>query len=519
MLQSINSIIALAKEMKHEDLASFLEAVKPKLKTGAIEAVKVGVEETGDKKSLYFFAGERPEHATGNCLYFRDGARMYKMAYLLSQVLKEGERRWYDSVIEANLKFNDITLKQPNLMTMIKYFNKLIQNPVIIYDEFFNVIAATDETLCDYEESRQEPVRYEMRNLFYYKQKVYFNHGKASKSSCSRLLYPVLPAGGGVWKGYLAIFDLKTPYEEMDMMILEIFANSALTEMRRRLELQDVERKFISDFVYDLVYRKEEKAEELLRRAKGLNVAADGVYTMIVVQTPGTEGKTPRTGDKAAAARYEFMNDSILNHIDNLNQKYFEQDIVTKFDTDICILHKLYQHNEEETYEDVKAHCTKILNLLHEFFPETVIHIGIGNISLGILNVAAGFHQAMAALSYGEIIHETETSFIMAHGDNSLLKLFGRLKEIDCLDEMIPENLQEIWDYDLKYHTQFYDTLKMYLNCNCNAKKAAEKLYVHYKTMLYRIEKLKNNFHVDFEDAGSRLFLELGIHLLDMQKQ
>lgn len=37
--------------------------------------------------------------------------------------------------------------------------------------------------------------------------------------------------------------------------------------------------------------------------------------------------------------------------------------------------------------------------------------------------------------------------------------------------------------------------------------------------MLYRIEKLKNTFNIDLEDAGGRLFLELGIHLMDMRKK
>ena len=324
MLQSMRNIIAISREMGYEDLTAVLEATEAKLKVHAIEGVSVGNTSALEKAVLSFVLRTKDDALSASCVYFRDEAKMYKLAYLLSKVLREGERRWYDKIIEANLEFNDITLKEPNLVTMIKHFNKLIKNPVIIYDEFFNVMAATDEKLCDYDESSQKPQRCEMRNLFYYKQRVYFKSLLGTKRDCNRLLYPVLPAGGGEWKGYLAIFDMETPYEEMDMMILEIFANSVLTEMRRQLELQDVERKFISDFVYDLIYRKEEKAEELLRRARSLHVAADAEYCMITVRNAGVEKAAGMLEDKEAA-RYEFMNDRILNHIDNFHQKYFDR--------------------------------------------------------------------------------------------------------------------------------------------------------------------------------------------------
>lgn len=520
MIQTIGDIIKKAKEAGYEDLACILKHAKPLLQIDTVKEFKVGCDDCGtssDPETLYFLTGKEEKHKE-NSIFFSKQAEMYKMAYQMLDVMRRAELGWYDKIIEANLKFNDITLKRPDLVTMMKYFNQLMKNPVAVYDEFFNIIAITDEKLREYEEEQIEPQRYEMRNLFYYKQKVFFCGHHATKECCNRLLFPVLPAGGGIWKGYLAIFDLETPYEEMDMMILEIFANSALTEMRRQLELQEVERKYVSDFIYDLIYRKEEKAEEILRRAKGLNVAADADYCMIAIKPIGDIRGWSTTDDKNRNIQYEFMNDRIMNNIDNFNRKYFEQDIVTKFDTSIYVLHKMGQHDLQEGLDAVKAHCVKLLKMLEEFFHDMSFQIGIGDTVHDLIDIASSFHQALAAISYGEIVNKDE-NYVMCYADYSLLKLFGRLKEIDCLDEMIPDNLQKIWDYDQRHHTQFYDTLKMYLNCNCSAKRAAEKLFVHYKTMLYRIEKLKSTFNIDLEDGSSRLFLELGIHLLDMQKK
>lgn len=309
-----------------------------------------------------------------------------------------------------------------------------------------------------------------------------------------------------------------TPYEKMDMMILEIFANSALTEMRRGLELKDVEKKFVRGFVYDLIYRKEENKEEIASRAKRLNVKINARYCMIAVKHMGrmTDLQFDTNG---YITQYELMNDRITNNIENFHTKIYEQDIVTEFDRVAYVVHKVDQNGAEETYEDIKNYCRKLLKMLSELFAGMVFQIAIGDIVEDLNHIAASFHQAQATLSYGEILNDENQSFIVCYSDNSLLKLFGRLSEIGCLDEIIPRNLQAICDYDMKHNTQFYETLRTYLNCNCNARRAAEKLFVHYKTMLYRIEKLKNTFNIDLEDAGGRLFLELGIHLMDMRKK
>ena len=57
----------------------------------------------------------------------------------------------------------------------------------------------------------------------------------------------------------------------------------------------------------------------------------------------------------------------------------------------------------------------------------------------------------------------------------------------------------------------------MYLKCNCNAKKTAEKMFVHYKTILYRLDKIKNKFDIDIGNSDYRLYIELGIRLNDLR--
>ena len=128
----------------------------------------------------------------------------------------------------VNLGFLDIALKCRNLQAMIDYFGRITSNPVIVYDEFFNEILITDQTIKEYNRDEKSMERHYMTNLFYYKQKVYFTLKEAPKKECIRLLFPVLI--NDMAKGYLAIFDINQSYDEMDFIVLESFSNIILCE-------------------------------------------------------------------------------------------------------------------------------------------------------------------------------------------------------------------------------------------------------------------------------------------------
>ena len=73
----------------------------------------------------------------------------------------------------------------------------------------------------------------------------------------------------------------------MDLMLLEIFSNSVLVEMKRLLSMQSIETKFISDFLYDVIYRKTDKIAEITRKASLLNIEKNADYCIIAINPLG----------------------------------------------------------------------------------------------------------------------------------------------------------------------------------------------------------------------------------------
>lgn len=426
--------------------------------------------------------------------------------------LKQQVQR-YETMMDITLRFADVTLKAPDLQSLIRCAAPVLKNPVIVYDEFFNVLISPDARLEEYERDPGTLEKYEMTNLFYYRQRVVFSRADAPAKECTRLLFPVLLED--MAKGYLAIFDTCIPCEKIDLLALEVFANFALVEMKRLLDLKNVEEKYISDFLYDVIYRKENKREEIRRRAKVLNLADHADYCIVAVNVMGRM-KNIRLDTNGYITQYEYMSDRIMNNTGNLMRSRFPQDIITKFDRTIIVLHRLHQNGAGETTEELKKTCGWLLEQLRRLFDGMNVQIGIGTVTDGFEGIAASYHHALSSISYGGLLHSEGDHFIISYDESSLLKVFGKLKETDSLDDMIPEALHQLREWDAHSKSNFYNTLKTYLDCNCNAKKASEKLFIHYKTMLYRLEKLQNQFRINLEDRASRLNIELGIQMLDI---
>jgi len=76
--------------------------------------------------------------------------------------------------------------------------------------------------------------------------------------------------------------------------------------------------------------------------------------------------------------------------------------------------------------------------------------------------------------------------------------------------------LLKILNYDQENNAELLYTLQVFLECNGNASKAAKELFIHYKTILYRLDRIKEVTQLDLEDNKNRLELEMGLKMLHL---
>ena len=67
--------------------------------------------------------------------------------------------------------------------------------------------------------------------------------------------------------------------------------------------------------------------------------------------------------------------------------------------------------------------------------------------------------------------------------------------------------------YDLEHGSQYYATLRAFLQNERSIPKTAAALIIHRTTLLYRLEKIISLTKIDLDDEAARLYLQLSFHL------
>ena len=149
---------------------------------------------------------------------------------------------------------------------------------------------------------------------------------------------------------------------------------------------------------------------------------------------------------------------------------------------------------------------------LMEFAQRNRMKVGISQPFSDILKINIYYQQANNVLQIGEL-HKPEQTCYPA---TELLPhyLFSGCSYTE-LEVGIHHHIFWLQDYDERYHTDFIETLRTYLECDRSAAKAAEKLHLHRSTFFYRIKKLEELLDVDLNDSKLLFLYELSFKIWD----
>lgn len=130
------------------------------------------------------------------------------------------------------------------------------------------------------------------------------------------------------------------------------------------------------------------------------------------------------------------------------------------------------------------------------------IHGGIGRITSGIENFRKSYSEARQALELAE--NENSAVQITLFSELGIIRLLTSPDNRSELKDYCYSTLMPIIDSDRLHNTEYVKTLEAYLRSNCNLVKAAESLFIHRNTMVYRIEKIRTLLEMDFNDMMAK---------------
>ncbi|MGO1453304.1 MAG: helix-turn-helix domain-containing protein, partial [Alkalibacterium gilvum] len=134
-------------------------------------------------------------------------------------------------------------------------------------------------------------------------------------------------------------------------------------------------------------------------------------------------------------------------------------------------------------------------------------YISISN-EVSLYKLSEGHRQAMDSQKILRM--GNEESAIVSYENLGLYRLFLETDNLNSLDRFVPENLKALQ----KDNPDLLNTLYVFINVNQNYSEASEILFIHPKTVRYRINRLKERYDIDLKNPEEILQYSIALRIL-----
>ncbi|AFM39873.1 sugar diacid utilization regulator [Desulfosporosinus acidiphilus SJ4] len=413
------------------------------------------------------------------------------------------ELKYYKEIQE---RFTALALQCEGLAKITKTLAELIENPVSIFDNQKKCLHTTDERFHNFEGM----------TTFYEGDLLSKNFNSYRIKFCDLKEEPVyqvvvpIQALGQV-RAYLIVTEINQPMREMDFICLDQATTVVTLEMVRRFAVREVEQKFSNDFVEKLI-SGEIEVSGIRERANLLELDINHPFVVVLFSLKYLDECLADTKIKQDKIAFQGIKAEIQSLIMNVMRMRMKDFILGHKGDSIIVLWPVKVSSQ--TIEEIKRAGREVQNNAKKRWKKIMIGIGISNEAAEIEEIPRSYKEAQDALIYGEMLQgEGAISWFQDLGVYRMLCKFGQTNN---LDEFLPKALRKLFDYDQQNQTELLKSLQVFLEYNGNSSKAAKALFIHYKTLLYRLERIKEVTGLDLEDNQNRLELELGLKIIQI---
>lgn len=94
------------------------------------------------------------------------------------------------------------------------------------------------------------------------------------------------------------------------------------------------------------------------------------------------------------------------------------------------------------------------------------------------------------------------------------------LDKLSCSPDLKPfrEVVEPLLAYDRERRSDLTRTLAVYFDAGTNASEAADRLFLHRNSLLYRLERIQKLTGLDLKEPEARLVLQLGLLAMEGEK-
>lgn len=417
--------------------------------------------------------------------------------YILRQIYnKEAANRLYFVLMHDF--FSGILLNESNLNVVIEkvliLLNKMLDNPVTIYSSNYDCYASSEE----------EPVSFNIENgLKRYIPEVLTKHQYfIQKREYVEYINKIQLFDDRYF--YLVITEKNNQLNDIDFAGMEDAILTLQFVLMRLSAEEELDKKYQKDLEYRLlVGTLSSEEEDEVANILGLNDTDDLRVVTFRLLPKNKSGRF--TSEQLRQT--EIVEKELLRGLPKKYTTSNTNQIIYIYKKDEQISNLQFRLQLEEFQKSVQSNLDK-QNANAEFV------VGIGKDVKGYHALKESFSDSKIALEYIHVIRKIigdEKKSVVDCSKLGLFRVFAEIKDKDKLLSYVPESLQKLYEFDKQKNGELVDTLECFLNNKQSLKQTSNKLFVHYRTVSYRLEKIKEISSMDFDNPAEILAVRNGL--------
>ncbi len=407
----------------------------------------------------------------------------------------------YKQSLAIHRALTRIVLEGGSLQDVAHELCALLRRPVEIDDLSFAVLAEATGPGASIDESRRGAIREgrsSPRLLEYLRRTGVLSQARSTLGvqrvdvteetralgmTMARILAPIVVARRIY--GYVWIIAGERDLEPLDFHAIEhaatvaalvLFRNQTVSQAEERMEQHVLGRLLSEDLRPDSALR-----EQLAR----FHLRLEAPHIVVVIDIGGADVRTVEL-----AARNASRHDNLPCVVGERSGR-----VVALLECARC--------------EQVDHFCEFLLESLGAF--DSPVRLGVSALQEAPGDLAREYEHALEALA-----------LLPALGDERQVARFEELGLLHWLHALPPQMLAEnafsgrlarLMEHDRTHEGQLTQTLEMFLECEGNGVRAAERLYIHRHTLKYRLRRIEEICDVDLSDSLTKLNLRAALLL------
>ena len=386
---------------------------------------------------------------------------------------------------------------------IIKFLSVMIENPVVLYYGNLNCMVSTNSDNSKLILSDEiQPYKPNIITKFQYMKQM----------KGSSVQYVVKFAILNEMEIYITITEENRELIELDYMAIENAIINLQYGFLSEFAQDEVKKKYQRDIVHNILNGLL-SSKEMTEAASQLGMKESDTYRVVDfhtitknVQRKYTKEQLHEVGVIEGELMYLLPDALIYRNMDQIV-------MIQKVDSNQTELE--YQKEMEEVEDVIQR------SILYRK-KDTDFQIGIGKSVEGYQRLKESYHEASQAIKYIEIIRQVtgdKNKSVVHYSNLGFFQIFGEIDDVTELERYIPETLKKLYLYDDEHKGELITTLQMYLRNKQSIRKTADTMFVHYRTISYRLEKIKQISGINFDDANEVLAVSNGLIIYKMLKE